>query len=84
MATFSIHIVNSDFVSTNSLEASSPEAARSEALRGALQIGTEEICKGSPFFGAEISIKNGGEVVERMMVAIGSSTLRQQASASVP
>ena len=76
MPTFSIHVVNSDFTSSNSVDAASPEAARSEALMGALQIGVEEIRKGVPFFGAEIRIQNEDEVVERMMVAIGASTLQ--------
>jgi hypothetical protein len=77
MPTYSIHIVNSDFISTNSYEASSAKAARSEALKGALEIGSEEIRQGKSFFGAEIRIEDGGEVVERMMVAVGASALQQ-------
>lgn len=76
MSRFSIEIVNSDFVSSNSLEGSNRELAQSEALRGALQIGVEEVCKGSTFFGAEIRVRNGDEIVQRMVVAIGASTLR--------
>ena len=76
MTTFSINIVNKDFESTNSLDASSPEEARLEALKGALQIGSEEVCKGNPFFAAEIHIQSGDKVIERMAVAIGASTLR--------
>ena len=76
MSTFSIEIVNSDFVASNSLEASNQEVAQSEALRGALQIGVEEVCKGGAFFGAEIRVRNGDEIVQRMMVAIGASTLQ--------
>jgi hypothetical protein len=78
MPTYSIHIVNSDFVSTNSFEASSAEAARSEALKGALAIGVEEVSQGKSFFGAEIRIEDGDEVVERMMVAIGASALQKR------
>ena len=76
MPTFSIHVVNSDFTSSNSIEAASPKAALSEGLKGTLQIGAEEVCRGSPFFGAEIRIQAGDRIVERMMVAIGASTLQ--------
>lgn len=77
MPTFSVHIVNSEFVLTNSIDASNSEDARSQALKGTLQIGVDEVCKGSsPFFGAEIRIEEGGEVVERLMVAIGASALQ--------
>ena len=76
MPTFSINIVNSDFASSNSLDATSPEAARSEALKSALQIGSEEVCNGNPFFAAEIRIQNGDETIERMVVAIGASALQ--------
>lgn len=76
MPTFSIHIVNSSFVSSNSLDAPSSEAARSEALEGALRIGVDEVCKGNPFFAAEIRIQSGDETIERLVVAIGASALQ--------
>lgn len=70
MPAFSIHIVNSNFVSTNSLDASSAETARSQALKGALQIGADEVSKGNPFFGAEIRIHNeDDEVIERLVAS---------------
>jgi hypothetical protein len=69
MPTFSIHIVNSDFVSSSSVDAPSSEAARSEALR----IGAEEVCKGNLFFAAEIRIQNSDETIERLVVAIEAS-----------
>lgn len=73
MPTFSIPIVNSDFVSSSSVDAPSSEAARSEALRGALRIGAEEVCKGNLFFAAEIRIQNSDETIERLVVAIEAS-----------
>ena len=76
MATFHIKLVNRDFTSTNSIDAPSAEAARSEALKGGLQVGMEEVCGGKPFFGAEIRIESEEGVVERMMVAMGTTPLR--------
>ena len=75
MPTFQVHLVNRDFTATNQIEADDPDSARIEALKGALEIGTEEICAGKPFFGAEISIERADGDVERMMVAIGASSL---------
>jgi hypothetical protein len=71
-----IRITNKDFESSCEANASGLEAVRSEALRAALQIGTDEVCAGKPFFGAEIAIENEHEPVERLIIAIGTSPLR--------
>lgn len=76
MATYRICVVNKDFTANEDIEAPTPEAARTEALRGALSIGTDEIYGGMMFFGAEISIQGDAETPERLMVAIGMSPLR--------
>lgn len=78
MPTFHICIVNSDFESSNECEAANQEDARTHALRAALNIGVDEVCKGSPFFGAEVRIKVDGDVKERFMVGMGQSPLREQ------
>jgi hypothetical protein len=70
-----IRITNKDFESSSDANASGLEAVRAEALRAALQIGTDEVCSGKPFFGAEIAIEND-ESVERLIIAIGTSPLR--------
>jgi hypothetical protein len=74
--TFRICIVNSDFRDCEDAHLQNVEAARKQALKGALQIGADEIAGGSTFFGAEVSVESDGEVLERMMVAIGASTLK--------
>jgi hypothetical protein len=74
--TFQIHVVNSDFDSHNEIEAQSLEEAQRRALRGALQIGTDELCKGTPFFGAEVTVEAGGEMKERFLVSMGQSPLK--------
>ena len=75
---FHIRVVNSDFESSNELDAPGHDDARSEAVRAALQIGVEEVCKGSPFFGAEVRIELNGDLSERFMVGMGQSPLKQQ------
>ena len=76
MPAYHVSIVNKDFSASEDIEASTPAAARSEALRGALNIGTDEVCGGKMFFGAEISIRGDGGTTERLMVAIGASPLQ--------
>jgi hypothetical protein len=76
MPTFRIRIINKDSEAACEANAHSPDAARSEALRAALQIGSDEVCAGKPFFGAEVTIENEHEPTERLVIAIGASSLR--------
>lgn len=76
MAKFQIHVVNSDFTTCNEIEASAIGDARSLALRAALEIGTEDVCKGVTFFGAEVRLELDGETKERFLVSMGHSTLQ--------
>ena len=76
MPTFSITVVNRDFRSCHDVDAADLDAARSQALRGALEIGAEELCRGIPFFGAEITVEGNQGMCERLVVAIGTSPLQ--------
>jgi hypothetical protein len=76
MPKFSISVINSEFAVSNEHDHSTFDAAREEAIRGALQIGTDEIISGKGFFGAEVVIEEGSQVVDRFVVAIGSSPLQ--------
>ena len=76
MPRFRVRVINTDFDDSTEIERSSADQARAEALNSALQIGVDEVCKGTPFFGAEVRIEDGNEVLERLVVAIGVSPLR--------
>ena len=73
---FRISVVNQHFRSCNEQELPTPDAARSEAIRAALEIGATEVCIDRPFFGAEVSIESDGESVGRYVVSIGMSSLK--------
>jgi hypothetical protein len=75
MPIYRISIVNRDFRASDEHELPSREAAVKEALKGALQIGAEEVCGGAQFFGAEVGVECDGEVFERLVIAIGASPL---------
>ena len=76
MPIFHLRVINSDFESTNEIEAPDFGGARRQALRAVLQIGTDEVCKGTSFFGAEVRIECDGAVKERFIVGIGQSPLK--------
>jgi len=76
MPSFRTTIVNRDFSVCNEEELPDRDTALEKAVKGALQIGLEEVCKGYPFFGAEVTIESGGHLLERRMVAVGVSPLR--------
>jgi hypothetical protein len=76
MPTFRIRITNKDFESFSDANAHDPKSVRSEAIRSALSIGSDEVCGGKSFFGAEVMIEDGGAMVERLVIAIGASPLR--------
>lgn len=75
MPVFHLHIVNSDFESANQIEAPDFEKARRQALRAALAIGADEVCKGTTFFGAEVRVESDGKT-ERFMIGMGQSPLK--------
>lgn len=76
MATFQITIINQTFESHNEHDLPSEEDARAEAIRGALEIGLDEIGVASPLFAAEVKIASGGEQIARYIVSMGVSPLR--------
>jgi hypothetical protein len=73
---YQIHVVNSDYESFNEADASNFDGTRKQALGAVLQIGTEEVCNGTAFFGAEVQVELDGELRERFVVSIGQSHLR--------
>ena len=76
METYQVRVVNSDFESSNHVEAANFGEARRHALRAVLDIGADEVCNGKTFFGAEVIVERDGEVEERFLVGIGQSPLK--------
>ena len=77
MPSFQIHVINSDFEARNEVKAQDVEGARQQGLRAALEIGTDELCKGkTTLFGAQISVESEGEMIERFMVVVAQTPLK--------
>lgn len=77
MPTFQIKIVNEDFSATEERELADVDAARREALKGAIAIGAEALYDGKEkLFGAEVSIAEAGQPRVRFVVTVGASPLK--------
>lgn len=76
MPKFQVRIVNSDFDCCDEIEAADLEAAGTQGLRSVLAIGTDDMCSGANFFGAEVQLELDGEVKKRFLVAMGQSPLK--------
>ena len=76
MPIYRTRIVNRDFSVCNDEEHPDRQTALAKGVKGALEIGSEEVCKGQAFFGAEVTIEEDGETVERRMIAVGATPLR--------
>jgi hypothetical protein len=76
MPLFTIRITNSDFDTKDEYEHPDLETAKEQALKGALQMGADEVVSGHPFFGAEVCVTQGGEQRARFVVSVGASPLQ--------
>ena len=76
MPSYRISVVNKHFKRNEDFDAPNADLARAQALRGALQIGVDEVCSGAMFFGAQISIESESAGPVRLLIAIGASPLQ--------
>lgn len=79
MPTFQITIVNETFASSNNHDGHSLDDAAAEAIKAALQIGTEEVAGGKQYFGAEVRVETANAVMKRFVVSVGASALTPDA-----
>ena len=76
MPTYRVHVINSDFKAEEEKDRSNVQAAAKHALKGALEIGSEQVLNGETFFGAEVRVDDGNETALRSLVTVGSSPLQ--------
>ena len=75
MPIFNISVVNESFTASDEHDVPSLDRATAEALRAALQIGTDEVVGGERFFAAEVKVESDDEVVGRFIVSVGASPI---------
>ncbi|HEX5258696.1 MAG TPA: hypothetical protein VFW35_07935 [Sphingomicrobium sp.] len=76
MPTFRITVINQTFSACDEHELPSFEAARMQGIKAALEIGSDEVANGNPFFAAEVLVADGDETLGRFVVSIGASSIQ--------
>ena len=80
MPKFHITVVNEEFTASGDHELPDAEAARQEAIRGAVAMGADELCDGAMLFGAEVSVGEGDRPQRRFVVTVGASQLKDRSA----
>ena len=75
MPTYRVTIVNEHFSDTGDHDAPDDKSAWKAAMTSAIAIGGEQVSHGNPFFGAEVTLEEGGRTVGRYIVSVGASPL---------
>lgn len=76
MPTYRVTVLNEHFESSEDHRCEHVEDAIKAALKGALDIATEQVASGKPFFGAEVTLSKGNEMLSQMVIAVGASSLK--------
>jgi hypothetical protein len=76
MATYQVSVVNEHFSSSNEHDCEDVVAAWKNAISGALAIAAEQVSNGNPFFGAEVTLKEGQKRIGRYVISVGASPLK--------
>lgn len=79
MPIYRISVVNEDFSASVERELPDADAARQEALRGAVAMGADRLCDGEKLFGAEVSVTEGDLPGKRFVVMVSASPLSEPA-----
>ncbi len=76
MPTFRITVINQTFTACDDHDLPSFDAARVKGIKAALDIGSEEVAGGNPFFAAEVIVAEKDEKLGRFLVSIGASSIQ--------
>ncbi len=76
MPLYRMHVVNEEFEASDEFEAPDAETAQRAALKGALNIGLEEVTKGKKLFAAEVRVATEGQPPRRFIATVGVSPLK--------
>ncbi|HEU4809230.1 MAG TPA: hypothetical protein VFS69_01095 [Sphingomicrobium sp.] len=76
MPTYRVSVINQTFRACNEHDVQSLDDAREQGIKSALEIGAGEVARGKSFFGAEVRVEKGGELLGRYVVSAGFSPLQ--------
>jgi hypothetical protein len=72
---FRISVLNETFSACGEHELATASDAKTEGIKGALAMGSDEVSKGKQYFGAEVKIEEGDELVGCFVVSVGASPI---------
>ena len=75
MPRYSIHLINSDFESSDESDFPSVDSACRSAIRGATQVLSEAIAKGAVSVAVEVQVHEGERLVARKVVSLSVADL---------
>ena len=76
MPTYRVTIINEHFSQEGEQEAANAVEAWKKAIGSAIEIAGDQVSHGSPFFGAEVKIEEGSNLIGRYVVAVGATPLK--------
>ena len=76
MPKYKVSILNEHFVSEHEQEHADDETAVKQAVKGALDIASEHVSSGQPFFGAHLTLSRDDEEVSQMVISVGAAPLK--------
>lgn len=77
MPIYTVTITNEHFSDSAEQEAPNVMKAWQSAIASAIAIAGEHVSHGSPFFGAVVTLEEGGKQIGRYVVSAGASTLAE-------
>ena len=80
MPTYRLSIVNEHFSQSADQEARDVVDAWHKAIRATIVIAADQVSHGNPFFGAELTLKQGNKKIGRYVVSVGATPLQEQGS----
>ena len=76
MSSYTVTIVNEHFSQEGEQEAPDAMTAWKKAMETAITIASEQVSHGNPFFGAEVTLKEGNKKIGRYVVSVGATPLK--------
>lgn len=77
MPSYTVTIVNEHFTQTGEQESRDNIEAWRTAIASTITIAADQVSHGSAFFGAEVTVTLGKELIGRYLVSVGATPLKE-------
>ena len=76
MPKYTVTIVNEHFSQTGEQDSPDNVSVWKAAISTAITIAADQVSHGNPFFGAEVTVRQGKEQIGRYLVSVGATPLK--------